>query len=199
MKLPITNTEDYLLIVNDDPIKAGDTFINFGNRNTITKAKQDGNDLAKDYCKKIVAHLPIGEARELDGIPLLPKEVVEDDVEKLAENYALIDNEFEKYKCTQDFKVGYKAATKTFSEEDLRKAILMSRIRIGNKSPKYSIEEIVQSLKQHKPRWFVAEVEYTCCNRYLNCQSCDATAETLNSRIKTTTINGKTYLVGHYE
>lgn len=44
----------HLYILSDESIKKEDLFINLGNHNTISKATQDGNPLAKDYCKKII-------------------------------------------------------------------------------------------------------------------------------------------------
>jgi hypothetical protein len=118
--------------------------------------------------------------------------VVEDDVEKLASFYYgenRSTREFEEG-FRKGFKIGYKAATKTFSEEDLRKAFEAGMYFIGE--DKGSYEEFIQSLKQSKtPKWFVAEME----------EESGFTPNGYYSKIvlKTTTINSKTYLVGHYE
>lgn len=49
----------------------------------------------------------------------IPKVV--DEVEELANDYAIIDDKHEKYKCKTDFKVGYNKSQEThpFSEEDM--------------------------------------------------------------------------------
>ena len=45
----------HLYFTTDEEIKEGDWFINTGNHNIIMQAKKDGNSLAKEYCKKIIA------------------------------------------------------------------------------------------------------------------------------------------------
>ena len=89
----------------------------------------------------------------------------------------------------------HKSATKIYSQKDMEKCFIA-----GGKSARninnQGFDEFIKSLKQ--PKWFVAETEYDCCNRYQNCKGCDATAEMINLRLKTTSKNGKTYLVGTY-
>jgi hypothetical protein len=147
---------------------------------------------------------------ELD-LPLIPEIVVKDDVEGLAETYASklyypignsksekdwVENQKELIKV--GFINGYKAATKVYSEDDLRKAF-EAGINYGTKPyplNKEFEEEFIQSLKQPKtPKWFVAETVtmnkgYTDKNDYPY-QECEV--------LKTTTINGKEYLVGTYK
>jgi hypothetical protein len=131
------------------------------------------------------------------------KVVVEDDVEKLAYRiYPAINTIDENgndldlnYGYRRGFEEGlkYKAATKVYSEEDLRKAFRAGMEFIGE--DKGSYDEFIQSLKQPKtPKWFVVEMEYY--------------GETLASAsgfsmktepiLKLIAINGKTYLVGTY-
>ena len=184
----------------------------------IDKKEDKGWGFCKrNEVKKIIAYQPKNNAPELD-IPLLPEIVVEDDVRKLAQNYK--DSQFEdiaigktktqaitaSLHAEEGFYVGYKSAAKVYSEEDLRKAIQYGRQSYKDiiscvpdpTKEKISIidDRFIKSLKQ--PKWFVAETEYDCCNRYQNCIGCDATAEMINLRLKTTTINNKTYLVGTY-
>lgn len=111
------------------------------------------------------------------------KIVVEDDVKKLAESayvkHRVKDNLLSLYEEIQrtggflvGFKEGFKAATKTYSEEDLRKAIELAvdKGRFWISSPiaddeykeelSNTKEDIIQSLKQPKiPTWFFAETE----------------------------------------
>jgi hypothetical protein len=200
-KFKIIETPDYILAVSDEEIKKEDPYIK---RNGIVCKRFNGDKifLAKSD-RKIIAHQPKGNAPELDGLPLLPEMVVEDDVEKLAKE-ANLKREFPSRGYGEDeFVEGYKAATKTYSEEDLRKAIREAiYLKNGFDKEGYSFyfdnpeieEKVIKSLKQPKPKWFVAEREYE--------------GETLASAsgfslktepiLKTITINGKTYLVGKY-
>ena len=85
-----------------------------------------------------------------------------------------------------------------FSEEDLRKAFERG-FSVATYLADYETEKewskFIQSLKQ--PKWFVAEHIGKCCgnqliNQCINCKK-------YKPQLKTTTIKGKTYLVGKYE
>jgi hypothetical protein len=223
MKLQIIETPDYILWVSDKGPETGDWFLHKTNADcSLHKCidrpqKQNviGNDNI-DYflgnCKKVIAHQPKGNAPELD-LPLLPEMVVEDDVEKLLKTrlQEIIKNSVENGK--NDFLTGQsagfaesiqiyrrnKAATKGYSEEDLREAIEYAYNK-GVLEIDISIDEIIsQSLKQPKtPLWFVAE---TVCDQCLDDEtvdSCYCNFGNYKTELKTTTINGKTYLVGTY-
>ena len=93
-----------------------------------------------------------------------------------------------------------KSATKVYSEEDLVKAIQIAKDSMGVDNDgetcysHLSTEQIIQSLKQPKtPKWFVAEMETSRIpyGKY--------SWRTIETGLKTTTIDGKTYLVGTYE
>jgi hypothetical protein len=239
-KLQIIETEDYVLAVSDED--ASNSYIYFtgdptGIFRTGIKYKNGAGDyfyqdaitgmsntyLAK-ISKKIIGYQPKGNAPELD-LPLLPEMVVEDEVKKLTENYTKGGHTYchEKTFVEQAFISGYKAATKTYSEEDLIKTIAMSKMAkthdglidmdawISNgyegATPAYTEDEIIQSLKQPKtPKWFVAEMgKIVGCKDPMIClRGCNISTETCKqpvldfSKLKTTTINNKTYLVGTY-
>jgi len=198
-KFKIVETDDYLLAVSDEEIKERD--YKYHSVKGINIAKVNG---AYTNEVKIIAYKPKGNAPELD-LPLFPEIVVEDDVEKLAEEYADFSNDYipisfgGKFNETskRDFIAGYKSATKKYSEDDLR---TFCKFYVTNQINSIwdAMELYIQSLKQPTPKWFVAETEYDCCNRYQNCIGCDATAEMINLRLKTTTIEGKVYLVGKF-
>jgi hypothetical protein len=147
---------------------------------------------------------------------------VEDDVEKLI-NKQINDFKHDLVESTSTYvkqncegaifglkrlKESYKAATKVYSEEDLRKAIDMTLrefvkdYQLGK--PLFINEyknNAIQSLKQPKtPKWFVAEKEYLPntgeWKSVLLPSEWDIDTQV---KLKTTTINGKTYLVGHYD
>jgi hypothetical protein len=137
-------------------------------------------------------HLPLGNNPIISNLGLLPEIVVEDEVEKLAEikskKYDVLDRDI----YEDGFEEGYKSATKTYSEEDLKQFGLW----LGNNLKKLkgkTIDEIFDSspIKQSKtPKWFVAETE-------LNLNGVNA-LDKARFVLKTTTINNKTYLVGKY-
>jgi hypothetical protein len=230
-KFKIIETSDYILAVSDEEIKEDDYCINFFKSNDYIDA-HTCSIIKRNYLKsetfdnflKIIAYQPKGNAPELD-LPLLPEIVVEDEVEKLAKNslrkqpwdtsLGLPFNEGYK----KGFMDGYNSSTKTYSEEDLRKAIELSRINYKEKTfgtvlPKYKPGEIVNLVTQSKPKLFVAEIEYyyhsskefyfdadfVKCSKeqYENIKKEIPTCP-LKIELKTTTINNKTYLVGHYE
>jgi hypothetical protein len=202
-KYKIIETPDYILAVSDEEIKEDDWFWK-PDMNMVFKAEYT----PYTGCKKIIAYQPKGNEHELD-LPLLPEIVVEEDVEKLAEEYASkkLKRKIIKYipleaNVTEyvSFIKGYKAATKVYSEEDLRKAFEAGMYFVGE--DKGSYEKFIQSLKQPKTlKWFVAEIE--------NIMQFEKNPEYYGTgrenyrlpdlqRLKTTTINGKIYLVGKY-
>jgi hypothetical protein len=217
MRLEIIETPDYILAVSDEGKKIENCYL----YNTITKNIRkcfaiDKNRLVyNEFDFVIIAYRPKGNAKELD-LPLLPEIVVEDDVEKLAEKeFPLLDTKWCRTGVVEEenlqllghrrsFIKGHKAATKKYSEEDLRKALNEKAIhfKIGytkefGVNGKYtkSDDEIIQSLKQPKtpktPKWFVAETEDIF-------HSPSPIGMSVDTVLKTTTTNGKTYLVGTY-
>jgi hypothetical protein len=217
MKLQIIETPDYILWVSDKEIKKGDWIIW---NNKVVKAI----DTTYWSAKKVIAYQPKGNAPELD-LPLLPEIVVEDysleEAKKFA--YSKFKNLEEKYPegkgliSIQDIletldvgvECGYrfasKAATKVYSEDDLRKAIDLSRetLEYDEQHGWYSTmseDEIIKSLKQPKtPKWFVAEIETVYyANEAWSSDGGYYTKRYSDEELKTTTINGKSYLVGTY-
>jgi hypothetical protein len=214
MKLQRIETPDYILAVSDKKIKERDLIIINGNIKTVQDIDEENNEIITDgkydyvfkpnQCKLIISYQPKNNAPELE-LPLLPEIVVEDDVQNfiapLLKKKGDENNRIDLDAYARGLIDGYISATKVYSEEDLRKAFEKG-FTVATYLADYETEkqwnEFIKSLKQPKPKWFVAETEYDCCNRYQNCKGCDATAEMINLRLKTTTINGKTYLVGTY-
>jgi len=183
MKFQITETPDYILAVSGNLDELYNTSIQELINRGLVKAYQ-----------------PKDNAPKLD-LPLLPERVVEDDVEKLVVKYfpdypdGIVTNEIKSLR--EGFIKGHKAATKIYSKDDLRKAIQYAKgldihgRGVWFKSDTFSEDEIIQSLKQTKtPKWFVAEMEK---EGFVDIEGGWAWV------LKTTTINGKTYLVGKYE
>jgi hypothetical protein len=222
-KFKIIETDDYILAVSEEAGEIGCLRIEYMphkphcytriynslNGHTIQLFDKEIWKGEAGFTYKIIAYKSKNNASALD-LPLLPEMVVDDDVEKLINEqindfkHDLVESTSTYYKMNCEgailalnrLKKSYKAATKVYSEEDLRKAFEAGMYFIGE--DKSSYEEFIQSLKQPKtPKWFVAEIEKPKCDcdnteRYVRCIYPNCT------KLKTTTINGKTYLVGTY-
>jgi hypothetical protein len=211
MKLQLIETQDYILAVSDKEIKEG---LYLDDTNTIrTCVVSDNQYWAKrEHYKKIIAYKPKSNAAKLD-LPLLP-EVVGDEAEMLAEKH--VDNVWGGYKndrfqhedigtdltlseiSKHDFIAGYKASTKVYTEDDLHK--ILSDFYVfateGEVCDHIIINQFIQIHKQPKsPKLFVAEVK----QRFQSDKDKRVNPENgVYYELKTTTINGKTYLVGKY-
>jgi hypothetical protein len=214
-KLQIIETPDYILAVSDKEIQTGYYY------NDLDKALRKGY-VQQSYHASVVAYQPKGNSPQLD-LPLLPELVIECDIERLAvekfpiskDSDIFIETRFDIDQSNRQygFIKGYKAATKKYTEEDLREAIKYAvnagrRIELKAVDLDFTVEkyteELIQSLKQLKtPKWFVAEnnainncnqfdIELGCLLPYCECEHDE------KYELKTTTINGKTYLVGTY-
>ncbi len=208
MKLQIIETPDYILAVSDEEINHNDYYVSWETSySTEPKSRWvvyiKVTTLNGSSPKKTIAYQPKGNTPELD-LPLLPEMVVEDDVEMLLDMYeaergSLEETSWEEIQVIKKaLLIGYKAATKVYSKEDMRKAFGAGwkRGKFGNYPKEHEqyqpdFTEFIQSLKQPKPKWFVAETELKEVN---------PNADRLQylKGLKTTTINGKTYLVGKY-
>jgi hypothetical protein len=223
-KLQIIETPDYVLVVSDEEIKNDEYYVSW-ETNYSTEPKERyviyvrGSGLNGTNPKKIIAYQPKNNAPELD-LPLLPEIVVEDDVRKLA--LTLYKEPLNKEgevrtqlvghgstpfgfnKWFKAFKKGYKSATKKYSENDLRSAIMQSFLSGVERIENYSEVEygIIQSLKTPTPKWFVAEIDGGCLNYVGNGgDKCLTPCDNMfcyPKGLKVKIINGKTYLVGTY-
>jgi hypothetical protein len=204
MKLEIIETPNYILAVSDERVSlvCPNYYWDYKDKD-FYKFSEDMIDDMKKEDRPIIAYLPKGDAPELD-LPLLPEMEVGDDVEKLAKE-ANLKREFPSRGYGEDeFVEGYKAATKVYSEEDLRIAF-----RAGQKYGEdnacnakidlnYNEDAYINSLNKSKtPKWFVTET--TGGGEYLAGEigGNEIWAE-YPIELKTTTTNGKTYLVGKY-
>ena len=176
MKHKLIKTDNYLLIVDDSEIKVGDY--------TYQEAANLISKFNNAYCKKIIAHLPLNNSPILEKVPLLPPFEQEDDVEKMAINEVGVDGEIYNEYDHEIFIKGYNKAKEKyrFTEEDIRKAIEMSRDIKDDSAHdvftaedvsgctevctygwrnRYTDDEIIQSLSQPKmPTRFECEIEF---------------------------------------
>jgi len=175
-KFKIIETPEYYLAVSDEKPTVGNQIIYETDTQSVNTTCSDYTENEFDFVIK--AYQPKGNASELD-LPLLPEMVVEP-------------RGFDEFE---------------YSEEDLRKAINMGIDLWMNSMTEDSAElieadyqKIIQSLKQSKtPKWFVAEIscDYIGCPKLvLNGTNSICCGD--KTGLKTTTINGKTYLVGSY-
>jgi len=212
-KLKIVETEDYILAVSDEEITDGlyltekKTLCNVVKKDDKYVYSIEAGSSIKKNCKKIIAYQPKGNVLELD-LPLLPEMVVEEEVDEIfeKETKTVSFGENGNQSPYNWFKMGYNAATKEYSEEDIRR-IAQFAFSFHRRNDLDDVElEIefnrlldknIQSLKQPKtPKWFVAEMEtrfgyHSDKNQYVSYEKDKLKTET-NSQ-------GKTYLVGTYE
>mgnify|MGYP000013903871 CR=1 FL=1 len=204
-KLQIIETPDYILAVSGEEIKDDELFYNSFNDNQPLIQKRYGRWKICFNPHEIIAYQPKNNTPEIDGLPLLPEIVVEDDVENLAENYknkkgSISTTELEDEIFKLGFKDGHKEATKVYSEEDLRKAFEAGMRFIGE--DKGSYDEFIQSLKQ--PKWFVAEMEEVKINSMgrvvnpMNLTQNQSSCKWVKRLKNTTNSEGKEVLVGRY-
>jgi hypothetical protein len=194
-----------LAVLSNQQIKEGDTVLDMSNRVwknmelCFVKAA-----ISQGGAYKIIAYQPKMINKELEkyapelNLPLLPEITIENDVEKLAEQYVnsisykAMKEDFAQGYLMAAFINGYKTATKVYTEEDLREAIQYAYNK-GVLELDINIDEIIsQSLK--KPKWFFAETE----SIFYPANMPKEGEERPPYRLKTTTINGKTSLVGNY-
>jgi hypothetical protein len=144
-KFKIIETENYLIATSTKDFETNYYY------NEFDKALRIGT-VRQPYHKSVVGYYSKDNSIELDLplLPLLPEIVVKDYVEKLAESY------YTQIRLAERtaFKFGYKAATKTYNEDDLKKAYnkgFSEGVIKGTCSMVYkheSFEEYIQSLKQ---------------------------------------------------
>ena len=84
MKKELIKIDNYLLVVDDSEIKEGD----YG---FITSAVMSYDAMLKEWNQplgsKIIAHLPLGDSTIIEGVPLLPREILA----KMQQKEALIE------------------------------------------------------------------------------------------------------------
>jgi len=123
------------------------------------------------------------------------------DINEEAEEYGFKTNDGLQSVLLEDaFIAGYKAATKVYSEvfDFLERNDFLSDDR------KVLEKQFLASLKQSKPKWFVAEMEQVVlkdpnsCEHYIEVGCIKDICTCYTFRLKTITINNKIYLVGKY-
>lgn len=207
MKHKLIKTDNYLLIVSDERIEdlrpLKDRW-HLEQGSILNKFPTYLTDLTE--CKLVLAHLPLNNSPILEGVPLLPPLEVEDDVEKLAIDYANTFVGEDDGTTEQDFKAGYNKAKEKykFTEEDVLVAIEIG-FEIGKNfnddEPNvglgwlvYQKDNYIQSLSQPKtPTHFEFEME-----QLNNKPGSSYEMETRYKPKTTTNSQGQTQVVGRY-
>lgn len=131
----LIHTPDYLLVVDDSDICTGDMVLVNCTELEVLDIRQvtdyynehflfdRDSQIHMDYCKKIIAHLPLNNSSILEGVDLLPP--LENEVEELALS-AFTHTDFGKYKVGSiayynGYKDGYNKAKEKYkyTEEDI--------------------------------------------------------------------------------
>jgi len=155
----IIKTDNYLLVVDDTEIKIENYYLN--NTGNVVEKLKHRLPSSGQWCKKIIAHLPLNGSPVLEGVDLLPPI---DDVEKL--EYDVNRLAFEEWKSRDErtgtppyiygigFHQGYNKAKEKYkyTEEDLRIAMRFGRLGANLlltelESP---FQTLIESLQQPK-------------------------------------------------
>jgi hypothetical protein len=197
----IIKTENYLLVVDESEIKAGDWIFANQGVHIVTDVKDDkypygtlNNKGDKIYhhksWKKIIAHLPLNNAPTLEGVDLLPP---------LEDDKALCPYPEEKQNAI-DWHNGYNKAKEKYkwTDDDLIDAIEKAWLMAQEEESIYSSKEkIIQSLQQPK-----YPVEFECEKVTIWARNTDRNVPTLDDfdYVPKTTTNSQsqTVLVGTY-
>jgi hypothetical protein len=203
-KLEIIETTEYTLAVSNEALKENDYALDLtedmGLKYDVFIVDKATLKFANQECKKIIAHKPKRDAKELEGVLLILKE--EDEVEKLANDLwdeLGVFTEGDKHLWLGGFRNGYKAGGKKYSKNDLRRAFNYGTnegynyrcLEEMDEDPDELSEEdwnsFIKNLKQHK--YFIAEIGKTHCDRCPN---------GFEEYLLTKVIDGKTYLKGKF-
>lgn len=190
MKYKIIKNDNYLFIIDDSEIKEGNIVL-YKNQPCIFTQQIDANGvrlfkylnsggigMGEDWeGQKIIAHLSLNNAPEIEGVDLLPP--IEDEVEKLAIQEVGIDNSIYNISDHESFIKGYNKAKEKYkyTKEDIINFVewIAYTKKHGSVKPlqeafiQYKISstkelfEIYQYLQQPKmPVEFEREIEVGC-------------------------------------
>lgn len=160
----IIQTQDYLLVVDENQISVNGEIGYYKDCNVFQtyQSKLDLTGNIYKHFKKVLAHLPLNNSPVLEGVDLLaelPTQLdlyLEIDTECALLEDVLHGKEGKRISYIRKLFGDYKAATKTYSEEDLRIAFGLGAANNANGKP--SFDEVLQSLNKPKlPVGFEAE------------------------------------------
>ena len=204
----LIRTPNYLLVVDDSEIKEGGfVLVSCSELNIIETRKvkdyyneqflfDGGGQIHMDYCKKIIAHLPLNDSPILEGVDLLPLlEQTRYDFAKMF--YDILKATYPTFDEWIEAKEYNKAREKyKYTEDDMRKAIFlyagwitggMPSLKVA-KTAEERLEQIFQSLSQPK-----MPVAFDC-----DVKSFEQEYRIPIREVRITTTEGHTQWVGKY-
>ena len=202
----LIHTPNYLLVVDDSEIKEGGFVLVSCSELDIIETRKvkdyyneqflfdGGGQIHMDYCKKIIAHLPLNNSPILEGVDLLPPLKQEDDVDELAKEYGeSIGNK--DGTAVFDYKRGYNKAKEKYkyTEEHIRMAVLngSGMGEVDDEEYEEYVKWTIQSLSQPKiPVAFECEEKVSSDSMYVN--------HVIYETKTITTSKGNTQWVGKY-
>ncbi len=207
MEKEIVYTDKYALILSDEPIIHNKYGFHIINRTISKIVTFNGYDW-----KDIIAHLPLSDAPILEGVPLLPPLLKEDDAEELAEERFPIKGEcaldiIDFLKIKQEvFTEGYNKAKEKYkyTEEDLKLAMNYGYVQgdtgfIGVANLDDLLDLILRKIKKpSRPTHFECEMEN--CDKCVYVQGGNLSSDCCNQLKPKTITNsqGQVELVGKY-
>lgn len=202
MKTNLITTKDYLLLIDEEAeIKPGDYIIHDTVEGIVEANDEWYYRGEKDnYWNKVIAFYPLTkEAKELEGLPLLPP-FEEVDIEKLAKYHYGNNRKTREYEegFLLGFDLGYKAA-QAKQLELLKRAIQLASDAENIEEVE---EEIIQSLStQQLPKGFIPSIELVLTDIESDIVGDDGEYIYINEeRLKTiTNSEGKEVLMGEYK
>ena len=168
----IIQTQDYLLVVDENQISVNGEIGYYKDCNVFQtyQSKLDLTGNIYKHFKKVLAHLPLNNSPVLEGVDLLaelPTQLdlyLEIDTECALLEDVLHGKEGKRISYIRKLFGDYKAATKTYSEEDLESAFNYGyffkedEIKEPNKSSPHTFSDLINSFNKPKlPVGFEAE------------------------------------------
>ena len=210
----LIHTPNYLLVVDDSEIKEGGFVLVSCSELDIIETRKvkdyyneqflfdGGGQIHMDYCKKIIAHLPLNDSPILEGVDLLPPFEQEDDVDELAKEYGE-DIGNKDGTSAFDYKRGYNKAKEKYkyTEKDVNimvnNAVVFAEsnthLSVGEYATQFKdfYDKCIQSLSQTKmPVVFECEEKVSSDSMYVN--------HVIYETKTITTSKGNTQWVGKY-
>jgi hypothetical protein len=152
MKYSITQTENYLLIVDDSEIKEGDWYLPISGigwkLNIPIKADANGG-YNNEHCKKIISHLPLNDSPILKGVDLLPE--IEDDIEQWAwdnpclsrkDVYTLFEEVFKEQRLDGEFSIS--AAKQVYEFKKKLRDLAKQKVEVVKEKYKYTEKDMIE-------------------------------------------------------
>jgi len=155
MKYNITQTENYLLIVDDSEIKKGDWFYNNVLKECVKVIGVWGDKVDSLNSNletfKVAAHLPLNNSPILEGVDLLPK--IEDDIEQWAwdnpclsreDVYTLFKKVFKEQRLDGQFFIS--AAKQVYEFNSKLRDLAKEKAKVIKEKYKYTDEDLRKAL-----------------------------------------------------